>query len=337
MNNESFKNKNGESFQETIATLETEGWLFIKAREYQNSLVFMSQNGEKYLHIGDLEKIQRAIKIQTNLYQKRYPVSPVLKTGYLGRYSYFIESSLGDQTFGDVFTKNIESQKFVDDQIFCSFCDTVETYFEAQIENQLPPPERFDVRVEVMAENVIQENPDLDTMTIDAALDRLQDRLQKLPFTYSHGDFAARNIFPRGVIDFEFSSIAPIGLDVFTVCAMESFWMFRNETGNYQAKFWFEQHHHKYLLQILIKICDIYKLDNLPSYQNDFILFKAFWSTAHERQQAIDSGNNTKWEFRRSVLMYCIEQYLNDKIINPLDFPNGSSQLTVVPSSSETE
>ena len=64
---------------------------------------------------------------------------------------------------------------------------------------------------------------------MNQALDKMQSHLQKLPLTHSHGDFAARNILPQGVIDFEFYSIAPIGLDVFTVLFMENFWMFQNK------------------------------------------------------------------------------------------------------------
>ena len=139
-------------------------------------------------------------------------------------------------------------------------------------------------------------------------------------------DVYKRQILEKGVIDFEFCSIAPLGLDVFTACGMESFWMFKNENGKIHAKFSFDEDNLDYLVEVLNKICSNYNLNMLLEYQNDFILFKAFWSTAHERHQAIKSGNETKWKFRRIVLMYCIEKYLKDEKINPLDF-QGLAQI----------
>lgn len=294
--------------------LESKGWKFVKAREYQNTFIFKSSDENEYLHFGDSAKIKRVIELQTDLHKKGYPVAPILKVGNLGSFLYMVESSLGERTYGEIFEKGIESQAFK------LFCDMASTYLEAQVKNQLPPHTSFSVRKDVMAENVIQENSDLDLNLINSSLDKLQDRLQKLPFTYSHGDFAARNILEKGVIDFEFSSIAPLGLDVFTACGMESFWMFKDENGKIHAKFSFDEDNLDYLVKILNEICSKYNLDMLLEYQSDFILYKAFWSTAHERQQAIKSGNETKWKFRRAVLMYCIEKYLKDEKINPLDF-----------------
>ena len=294
--------------------LEIRGWRFIKTREYQYTCIFKSSDGNKYLHFGDPKKIKQIIDVQTNLYEKGYPVSPVLKNGKFGNYSYLLESSLGSETYGDIFTSGIESNTF---QFFCVI---VKNYFEAQVKNQLPPPSNFNVRKEVMAENVIQENSDLDITLMNSALDKLQRRFKSIPFAYSHGDFAARNILNDGVIDFEFYSIAPIGLDVFTTCAMENFWMFKNENKEFHAKFHYEPQHNEYLIKVLTKVCSEHNLDKLLQYQNDFILFKAFWSTAYEKQQAINSENEAKWRFRRAVLMHCIEKYLKHESIDTFDF-----------------
>jgi hypothetical protein len=304
--------KNG--IKKTFQRLEIKGWKFIKAREYQNTYIFKSPDGNKYLHFGDPLKIKKVTDVQLNLYKKGYPVAQVLKTGNFGKYSYLLESSLGDEPYGDIFTRGIEGHTFQ------SFCNVVKTYFEAQVKNQLPASSHFDVRKQVMAENVIGENPDLDLTLIGSALDKLQYRLKTLPFTYSHGDFAARNILDKGIIDFEFYSIAPIGLDIFTVCAMEDFWMFKNENGEFHARFCYERHHNEYLIEVLSKVCSEHNLDRSLEYQDDFILFKAFWSTAHEKQQAINSGDETKWRFRRAVLMHCIEKYLKDEKIETSDF-----------------
>ena len=302
------------SIEKISQRLETEGWKFVKAREYQNTYIFRSEDEKEYFHIGDPVKIKRVVDVQTTLFKKGYPVSPIVRTGNVGEYLYLVESSLGNETYSDIFVKGI------DDKTFGSFCEIVKLYFEAQAKNQLPMPDNYDVRKEVLAENVTQENPDLDLDLINSALDKLQHRLQELPFTYSHGDFAARNIMDKGVIDFEFYSIAPIGLDVFNTCLAENFWMFKKSSGEFYAKFCFEQSLQDRLIKILNDVCRVYNLERLLDYQNDFILFKAFWSTAHERQQAIDSNNDTKWRFRRSVLMYCIEKYLHDENIDTFSF-----------------
>lgn len=302
------------SIEKISQHLESKGWKFVKAREYQNTFIFNSSDENEYLHFGDPVKIQHVIDLQTDLHKKGYPVALILKVGNLGSFLYMVESSLGEQTYGEIFEKGIESQTFK------LFCGMVGAYFEAQVKNQLPQPIPFSVRKDVMAENVIEENSDLDLNLLNSSLDKLQDRLQRLPFTYSHGDFAARNILEKGVIDFEFCSVAPLGLDVFTACVMESFWMFENENGKIHAKFSYDEGNLDYLVKSLNEICRKNNLDMLLEYQNDFILLKAFWSAAHERQEAIKSENETKRRFRRAVLMYCIEKYLKDEKINPLDF-----------------
>lgn len=302
------------SIEKISQYLESKGWKFVKAREYQNTYIFKSVDENEYLHFGDPAKIKRVIELQTDLHKKGYPVAPILKFGNLGSFLYIVESSLGEQTYGEIFEKGIESQTFK------SFCDMAITYFDAQIKNQLPPPNSFNIRKDVMAKNVIQENSDLDLNLLNSSLDKLQNRLQRLPFAYSHGDFAARNILEKGVIDFEFYSIAPLGLDVFTACGVESLWMFKNENGKIHAKFSYDENNLDNLARILSEICSKYNLDMLLEYHNDFILYKAFWSTAHERREAIKNDNETKWRFRRAVLMYCIEKYLKEEKINPLDF-----------------
>jgi hypothetical protein len=287
---------------------------FIKARKYQNTFIFKSSDGTKYLHFGDSAKIQQIIQMQTKLYKLDYPVAPILKTGNFYKFSYLLELSLGEETYGDIFARGIENERFY------LFCSTIAKYFVAQLKNPLPVPLNFNVQKEVMAENVIRENPDLDVTSINSVLDKLQQRFQMLPFAYSHGDFAARNILDKGVIDFEFCSIAPMGLDVFNTCVVENFWMYKDSAGEFCAKFSFEENHNDYLIEILNTICSKYGLDRLCEYQNDYILYKAIWSTAHEKQQAIRGGDDTKWKFRRAVLMYCIEKYLKDEKIDPFKF-----------------
>jgi len=306
--------KCAEAIKESIQHLESKGWSFVKAREYQETYIFKSSNGKNYLHFGNPDKIQKNIDIQSKLYKLGYPVAAILKTGNFGRFSYLLESSLGEETYGDVFTKNIEDQKF---KLFCS---VIASYFEAQLKNQLPVPIDFDIRKEVMAKNVIQENSDLGVAKINSALDKLEQGFRTLPFAYSHGDFAARNILDKGVIDFEFCSIAPIGLDVFNACTVENFWMYKNSSDEFCAKFYFEVEQNEYLVDVLNTVSSRYGLTRLLEFQNDFILFKAIWSTAHEKQQSIKSGDDTKWRFRRAILMYCIEKYLKDEKINPFKF-----------------
>ena len=102
--------------KKTSQRLEIRGWKFIKACEYQNTCIFKSPDGNKYLHFGDPLKIKQVTDVQLNLYKKGYPVPQVLKTGNFGKYSYLLESSLGDETYGDIFTRGIEGHTF---QSFC--------------------------------------------------------------------------------------------------------------------------------------------------------------------------------------------------------------------------
>jgi len=49
-------------------------------------------------------------------------------------------------------------------------------------------------------------------------------------------------------------------------------------------------------------------------------LLKAIWSLANEKYSAKKSGDTSKLNFRKKILIYCIDKYLNNEMIETKKF-----------------
>lgn len=75
------------NIEEIFQRLKVEGWEFVKAREYQGTYIFKSQDEKRFLHFGNPGKIKEIGDVQDNLYKNGYPVAPVLEVGSFGEFS----------------------------------------------------------------------------------------------------------------------------------------------------------------------------------------------------------------------------------------------------------
>lgn len=297
-----------QSEQKTIE-LVGDTWNYVKERLSTNVRVYKSLDGSKYLRIGETRSIKSEVTYIKKIYGLEFPVPKVLEQGEVSGYSYYIESSVGETPFGDKFREECTSQGRVSQDSLESFCEVVCAFLRAQIKSSSLNMQ-VDLRKDIMLSNVLQENPCLDISQVESCIKKIESRLSGLPKNFSHGDLTPRNVSEKGVIDFEFCSIAPIGFDVLTAPLIERFWGFSANDKKTHEEFYLDKKQVSYYFHKVEKEAELHGIRGFLQFTDDFILLKAIWSLAHEKSQAEQSGDTTKWGFRKKVLVYCMECYL---------------------------
>lgn len=294
-------------------------WNHVKERLSANVKVYRSVDSSKYLRIGETGSIKSEVTYVKKIYGLGFPVPKVLKQGEVSGCSYYIESSVGEIPFGDKFREECTSQGHVSQDSLESFCEIMCAFLRAQIKSSSLSMQ-VDLRKDIMLSNVLQENPGLDINQVESCVKKIEHRISWLPKNFSHGDLTPRNVFEKGVIDFEFCSIAPIGFDVLTAPLVERFWGFSANDKKTHEEFYLDEKQISYYFHRVEKEAELHQIKGFLQFTDDFILLKAIWSLAHEKYRAEQSGDTTKWDFRKKILVYCMECYLTGESIETEKF-----------------
>jgi len=308
-----------EASRKGVIKFKGEKWNYVKERLLTKSGVYKSVDGSKYLHIGRSNIKKEALYFK-KLHKLGFPVSDLLEYGKIKNYSYYIERSAGEKSYGDKFHKEYASQARINSDTLKSLCDIVCIFLGSQLKSSSHFIQKYDLKKTIMLANVLEENPDLDIKKIQTGVLKIEKRLRSLPITFSHGDLTPRNIFEAGIIDFEFSSVAPIGYDVLTVPIMERFWGFKKNEKETHEDFCLNEKQISFYYKRIEAEAERNGMRGFLALTDDFILLKAIWSLANEKNFADQSGDVSKLNFRKKILMYCLEQYLNDEPIETKKF-----------------
>ena len=298
-----------------------EKWNYIKEKRFFGTKIYRSVDGLKYLRIGDIDKTKSEVTYIEKLRELDFPVPEILDQGMTPEsLYYFVERSVGGRSFGDTFREEYALHGAVSDESVKSFSEIVCTFFRAQIKSPDQPVLNIDLSKQTMLPNVLEENPDLNANQLKECVRRIEDRLSALPQKFSHGDLAPRNVFKKGIIDFEYGSIAPIGHDILTAPILERFWGFGSDDKNTHEDFYLSETQISDYFMKIESEAESHGIKNFLTYRDDFILLRAIWSLAHEREQAKRAGNTIKWDFRKNILIYSIDCYSNQKPIDTKGF-----------------
>ena len=77
--------------------------------------------------------------------------------------------------------------------------------------------------------------------------------------------------------------------------------------------FYLNQKQIKYYFHKIDMVAKQHGLKYFLSFVDDFLLLKAFYMLAYEKKFAKSSGDTSKWEFRKKILVYFMESYLRWK------------------------
>lgn len=295
-------------------------WIYVKNRILDSGQVYRSPDDSQYLRIGAIEELNAEATFVRDLYHRGFPVPEVLGQGETNGLGYYVERSVGKRSFGEYFQSEYASQGRVSDATFAVYCEMMYKFLAVQLDPANRIKGEGDLRKGIHLANVLEENPDIDATQIGHCIAKIENRLKEFPLVLTHGDLSPFNMFENGIIDFEHRFIAPVGYDVLTSATDQRFWNYIGADGKTQLEYDLNHVQITYYLGRIDAVAKQHGMEGFSKLTDEFVLLKSIWSLAHEKEFARQSGTTLKWDFRKAVLMYCMEQYLQNKPIDTNQF-----------------
>ncbi len=296
-------------------------WILIKNRGalVRTGAVYRSQDSKYILRTGGKDEIQNEADFAQKLYHVGFPIPAPVERGEIdGEVSYFVETSVGNKTFGEMFASDYRDIGKINDDLFKKFTETVKLFAVAQLDNSNRELETIQLVEAIQLGNVLLENPDLPEDLINTAMEKFKKRTNLLPVVISHGDFTPFNIMEGGVIDFETRVMMPFGYDIVTGVVFQKFWDHPKPNGSGTMKLWdFSNEQLTSYFDQIDMLCKKYNISNISDFKNDFIFLKSIWALSYEK----DEVYSARWEWRKKVMLSCMHKYISDLEIDSNSFP----------------
>jgi hypothetical protein len=283
---------------------------------YRGGTTYVSQDRRRFLRVGSRADISDEYRTCRDLLRRGFPVAPVVTRGVLDdERAYFVEESIGTDTFGELFGAQTEQAGVVEDTCFALFTDVLGRYLRAQCAAAVAPADPALARV-VLMDNAFRNHPPVPaTADVAAAVGRATDRLAGHPRCPSQSDLNPFNVLPAGVIDFELAVPAPLGFDVVTSVFFGHYWPAGRKAYEITAG---------QTRRFLATMDDVAVDGGMPPvtrFLQDFLLMKAVWATAKddfaERRPGFDAD---LWRWRVELRDRCVGDYLAGRPIDPFGF-----------------
>jgi hypothetical protein len=291
--------------------IEGKVYTFVKNRNHVPVSIYKSST--EYLRIGPKELLLKEIDYQKTLLGFGFPVPEIIKEGAYEDQYYFIEPSLGERHFSQIFKANLSDVNTVSNTDFAVFLALIKKYAEAQLKtvtaSKFIPSE---VEGMIKYDVVVNELPNLEKMTTEA-MRKAEGRIATLPIALTHGDFNPHNILEAGVIDWERASYAPLGYDLATNISQIFFFPLRGEyeyIGGYTYS-------REQIDQYWKEMDALYTANGFPKvseYATDFIFCRTIWSVVRMDRWP----NIQRWRYRQYEEV--LTEYLNTGNLTELLF-----------------
>lgn len=295
-------------------TIEGVQYDYVKDR-LMGGYIYVNPDKSAYLRSNTAAEIAEEINITRELGERCFPVPRVLGSGSLPNGdSYYVEESIGERVFGDVFMEETKAAGQVSDGSFQALTALIKKYCEAQFNpaNFVPPDKDALAQMTALA-NVMRNNPPSDEMR-DAfmqAYEKAAERLMSLPWGYIQADLNAFNILPNGVIDFELAGFGAVGYDSLTNIYFGRMWP--KERVAYRFS---DEQIAKYVAEI-DAVAAAHYLPRISDYTDDFLVLKNIWGSGKDKESEENPERNPEfWAWRVKVRNWCIQQYLKGEKIN---------------------
>ncbi|MDX6360203.1 MAG: hypothetical protein QOH37_3257 [Nocardioidaceae bacterium] len=166
-----------------------------------------------FLRLGD--GVAGELEVHRQMLRDGYPVAEILEVGSHTGSLYYIEGTLGEDTFGDACADRVALGGSMADEEFDRFLDVMRRHAHAQLagDNRPRGPQEFAEFIGVV--RAVANTPEL-AVPIRAAWEEAALMLSGLPAALQHGDLHPFNVCPGGIIDLEDAGWGPVGYDVAT-------------------------------------------------------------------------------------------------------------------------
>lgn len=293
-------------------------WQFLKRRTASTGKVWWSDDGLLFKRSGGASVLAEASR-QRDLAESGYPVPEIIGIGQSQEEGcWFVERSAGTASLHSLALADAERLGRVSGDVLDLAASVSGRLLAAQSRHLLPPsPQAVRAFFEQagFANNVREENPDLDTPHVRTVVERALDRLAELPMVIGHLDYGLPNAFPHAVIDWQHCGPAPLGYDVYPMLDIAAF-----KGGNRGYSFTPSQRA-DYLASM---DAASHRLAGRPlsRFLGEFLLVKCFFFLALMRP--VDDSRpdkHLKWRYRRALFCTGIDQYESSGTIDTSSFP----------------
>ncbi len=297
----------------------------VKPKRLRDGQVLKS--GDKYARLGPKSFVLEEQIHTTNLFERGFPAPKVIESGPYGEDEwYFIEQSLGDQTFHDMFKTETQENGKVSDSTFQDYLSVMSKYLDAQVSaknhSNIKPAEFINA---LLFEDVLPNYCyfGFDAEPYQAAINKVTKRLDGVPTGIMQYDLNPYNVLKGGIIDFELVGYGPIAYDVL----MSVRW----------GGSWFTQYPSRYPVAYSLSKEQISENDNLVSskttlagllnpvdFLEEFLVLKSAWAVMEHDvpRQDMPQDKIAFRRFRATLLDRSVNQYLSGE---PIDYWNFAS------------
>lgn len=292
----------------------------IKPTRLRDGMVIKS--GDVYGRLGPKDVTLDEQVHTKSLHERGFPVPEVLSSGSYGDDEwFFLETSLGSQTFHEIFTDEYQSQGKVSDESFGKYIHVIEEYVRAQV----APDNRTSVSAtdfisELIPENLVLPQYEYFGFSRDRyheVISKVEDRLRGAPMGILQFDLNPYNVLEGGLIDFELVGYGPIGFDSFISARWATAW-FTDYPSRHPVSYRLSE---EQVLRNDTLIDDVMNAAGLVSpkkYMQEFLVLKSAWGCRSFTPISDDLPDDkiAFARFRVNILEHCIDKYLGDELID---------------------
>lgn len=244
-------------------------------RQKSDIIVYRSENA--YLRIGSPSAINQQLQAHKHLGDYGFPVPELIGEGIEGREKYFIEKSLGERRFLNIFEDETKRSGHTSDESFSALIALSDVFLKAQ--NTARQPRDIKTFAQAIHLSALMAELPKFSEGIRSLFDQAISDVVDFPFVTIHGDFNPANIYPSGIIDFEDMAVGPLGYDI--ACATSTHEWFPTE-GDYEylARYIFtKEQRERYIAHFDAQLQKV-GAPPLSKHWNSFGFFRAVWLTA---------------------------------------------------------
>ncbi|HUY53134.1 MAG TPA: NUDIX domain-containing protein [Candidatus Dormibacteraeota bacterium] len=306
--------------------IEGKSFNVIKDKRIREGMVLQSDG--VFARLGPKEIVEDERIHTLSLYNRGFPVPKILSSGiYDKKYTYFLESSLGDSTFHELFVNDFNKHGKILDETFEKYQKIIEKYLNAQMKkanlSSVTPRqfiESFCPNERILAN---YEYFKYDTTKLQKAIDKIMSKLESSNMGILQYDLNPYNILPNGIIDFELVGYGPIGFDAM-MSTRWSFAWFPNYPARYTMQYRLTNKQIKMNDQLITNIAKRHGLEDPCKHLQEFLVLKGAWALSDfDFPQPDWPADRIAFRgFRAKLLNESVKSYLANKPINYEGFSN---------------
>lgn len=246
----------------------------------RDGITAIYKNDSLFLRIGDSDRILKDLQMHRRMLELGYPISEIVSDGFIDEYRYFIETSLGEESFSSIFTKETDKIGEVSNESFNDFLNIAKKLGQSQLKTVSSKKDFTSFSKDIHLDMLLDELPEY-AEKIKDRFKKATSNLSKLPFVLTHGDFNPFNTHQKGIIDLENSSYAPFGYDVISGIGTTEYFPFSKDHESKDFEFVTGYIFSQKQKDVYFEIFDLLSLEfNLPKiskFREDLMFTRAIW------------------------------------------------------------